>query len=49
MIDLLLSLEAHRSKYYHLVFGSNVSERNLGNANEKHNFKIFEDTLLTFY
>ncbi|MCU4166749.1 IS4 family transposase [Carboxylicivirga caseinilyticus] len=43
MRDLLLSLEAHKSKYYHLGFGPNVSRRNLGNANEKRCYKIFEE------
>mgnify|MGYP005863393655 CR=1 FL=1 len=43
MRDLILSLEAHKSKYYHLGFGSTVSRRNLGTANEKRNFKIFEE------
>ena len=40
MRDLKLSLEAHKSKYYHLGFGSTVSRRNLGTANEKRNCKI---------
>lgn len=43
MRDLILSLEAHRSKYYHLGFGTTVSRRNLGTANEKRNHKIFEE------
>ena len=43
MRDLILSLEAHKSKYYHLGFGATVSRRNLGTANEKRNFKIFEE------
>ena len=43
MRDLMLSLEAHKSKYYHLGFGSTVSRRNLGTANEKRNCKIFEE------
>ena len=43
MRDLILSLEAHKSKYYHLGFGATVSRRNLGKANEKRNFKIFEE------
>ena len=43
MRDLMLSLEAHQSKYYHLGFGSTVSRRNLGTANEKRNCKIFEE------
>ena len=43
MRDLMLSLEAHQPKYYHLGFGSTVSRRNLGTANERRNFKIFEE------
>lgn len=43
MRDLMLSLEAHRPKYYHLGFGTTVSRRNLGTANEKRSFKIFEE------
>ncbi len=43
MRDLILSLEAHHQKYYHLGFGSTVSRRNLGTANEKRNYKIFEE------
>jgi hypothetical protein len=43
MRDLMLSLEAHQSKYYHLGFGSTVSRRNLGTANERRNYKIFEE------
>ena len=38
--DLMLSLEAHRPKYYHLGFGTTVSRRNLGTANEKRSYKI---------
>ena len=43
MRDLILSLEAHHSKYYHLGFGTTVTRRNLGKANEKRNSKIFEE------
>ena len=43
MRDLMLSLEAHQSKYYHLGFGASVSRRNFGMANEKRNCKIFEE------
>jgi Domain of unknown function (DUF4372)/Transposase DDE domain len=43
MRDLMLSLEAHQSKYYHLGFGSSISRRNLGEANEKRNSVIFEE------
>jgi hypothetical protein len=42
MRDLMLSLEAHQPKYYHLGFGSTVTRRNLGKANERRNSKIFE-------
>jgi hypothetical protein len=43
MRDLMLSLEAHQSKYYHLGFGSTISRRNLGTANEKRSYIIFEE------
>lgn len=43
MRDLMLSLEAHQPKYYHLGFGPSISRRNLGKANEKRNCKIFEE------
>jgi hypothetical protein len=43
MRDLMLSLEAHQTKYYHLGFGSSISRRNLGIANEKRSSKIFEE------
>ena len=43
MRNLMLSLEANKSKYYHLGFGPTVSRRNLGTANEKRNCKIFEE------
>ena len=43
MRDLMLSIEAHHQKYYHLGFGSTVSCRNLGTANEGRNYKIYEE------
>jgi hypothetical protein len=43
MHDLMLSLEAHQSKYYHLGLGSTITRRNLGKANEKRSYKIFEE------
>jgi len=43
MRDLMLSLEAHRPKYYHLGFGTTVARRNLGKANEKRSYRIFEE------
>ena len=43
MRDLMLSLEAHQTKYFHLGFGSSVSRRNLGEANENRSARIFEE------
>jgi hypothetical protein len=43
MRDLMLSIEAHQPKYYHLGFGAKISRRNLGTANERRNCKIFEE------
>lgn len=47
MRDLMLSLEAHHPKYYHLGFGQTVSRRNLGTANENRSHKIFEEFAYT--
>ncbi|MDX9847446.1 MAG: IS4 family transposase [Tenuifilaceae bacterium] len=43
MRDLMLSLEAHQTKYYHLGLGSAISRRNLGKANENRSSVIFEE------
>jgi hypothetical protein len=43
MRDLILSLEGHQPKFYHLGFGSSISRRNLGTANERRSCKIFEE------
>ena len=43
MRDLMLSIEAHKSKYYHLGFSKSVTRRNLGKANERRSYKIFEE------
>ena len=40
--DLLVCIQAHPSKYYHLGFGKNVSRSNLANANEKRDYQIYE-------
>lgn len=42
MRDLMLSLEANESRYYHLGLGSSITRRNLGKANEKRSYEIFE-------
>lgn len=41
--DLVLTIEAHSRKSYHLGFGKNVSRSNLAKANENRNHKIFEE------
>lgn len=40
--DLIVALDAHRSKSYHLGFGISVTRSNLAKANETRNSKIFE-------
>ena len=41
--DLMIGLDAHKFKYYHLGLGKNVSRSNLAKANEKRNYRIFEE------
>ncbi len=41
--DLVSTLNAHRSKFYHLGFGESVSRSNLSKANELREVRIFED------
>ena len=41
--DLIVAIEAHKQKIYHLGFGKNVTRSNLAKANEKRNSKIFEE------
>jgi hypothetical protein len=43
MRDLMIGLDAHKSKYYHLGFGKNVTRSNLAKANENRNYRIFEE------
>jgi hypothetical protein len=40
---LIIVLEAHQSKSYHLGFGKNVTRSNLSKANENRYYKIFEE------
>ncbi len=47
MRGLLLSLEAHKSKYYHLGFGPSISRRNLGKANEVAAIKYLKHLLMS--
>ena len=41
--DLISIIDAHHAKAYHLGFGKGVSRSNFAVANEKRNYKIFEE------
>jgi hypothetical protein len=41
--DLVVIIEAHKRKAYHLGFGKNVSKSNFAIANEKRDSRIFEE------
>ena len=41
--DLMVALDTHSSKSYHLGFGRSVTRSNLAQANEFRNSKIFEE------
>jgi hypothetical protein len=41
--DLIVAIEAHSQKSYHLGFGKSVTRSNLAKANETRNSKIFEE------
>jgi hypothetical protein len=41
--DLIVAIEAHSQKTYHLGFGKSVTRSNLAKANEKRNSRIFQD------
>ena len=41
--DLMVSIEPHKPKYYHLGFGRGTSRSNFANANEKRDCRIFEE------
>jgi hypothetical protein len=41
--DLMISIEPHKLKYYHLGFGKGTSRSNFANANEKRDSRIFEE------
>jgi hypothetical protein len=44
--DLMISIEPHKPKYYHLGFGKGTSRSNFANANEKRDCRIFEEYAL---
>jgi hypothetical protein len=41
--DLIISLSAHKSKYYHLGLGVSVTRSTLSDANEQRDYRIFEE------
>lgn len=41
--DLIVAINAHEGKSYHLGFGKSVTRSNLAKANEKRDYRIFED------
>ena len=41
--DLIVAIDAHSNKTYHLGFGKSVTRSNLAKANENRNGKIFEE------
>jgi hypothetical protein len=41
--DLIIAIEAHSQKRYHLGFGKSVTRSNFAKANENRNSKIFEE------
>ena len=41
--DLMVSIEPHRLKYYHLGFGKGTSRSNFANANEKRDCRLFKE------
>lgn len=43
MRDLMLGLEAHKKKYYHLGLGQTVTRTNLGKANRNRDCRIYEE------
>ncbi len=41
--DLIVAINAHSQKSYHLGFGKNVTRSNLAKANENRDYRIFEE------
>jgi len=41
--DLILCIEAHHTKAYHLGFGTGISKNNLAKANQRRNWQIYYD------
>jgi hypothetical protein len=45
--DLLTCISAHAYKYHHLGFGKNVTRSNLSKANDRRNYRIYEEFAMT--
>ena len=43
MRELMLYLEAHKKKFYHLGFGTTVTRRNFGKANANRDYRLYEE------
>ena len=43
MRDLIIAIEAHHQKCYHLGFGKHVTRSNLSKANTNRDYRIFEE------
>jgi hypothetical protein len=41
--DLILAINAHKTKSFHMGFGKSITLANFSNANSKRNYRIFED------
>ncbi len=41
--DLIVAMEAHAGKLYHLGIGKSVTRSNLSKANEQRDYRIFEE------
>ena len=41
--DLIVSIGAHSSKYYHVGFDKNSTKSNLSKANENRDYRLFEE------
>ncbi len=41
--DLIIALDVHRGKWYHMGFGTTVTRSNLAKANEQRDCRIFEE------
>lgn len=43
LLDLIVALDAHRFKCYHLGMGKNISKSSLASANQNRDYHIFKE------